>query len=281
MFARRLLIAILLALSLLASQAQAGTTSCPGLYAQGEAPEIVKESLAVSTREICYKSFVVMHSGLSRTPLWSAEHLTRSSVSSAEGLMRKNNFHPDPNLPPKERAELRDYSHSGYDRGHMAPNGDMPDPQSQYESFSLANMIPQNPNNNRNLWESIESAVRLLAKQQGEVYVVSGPLFLGEKVNSLNRRVLIPSHIFKAVYVPRFNKGAAYLVQNAPGNSYEVVSIAKLLEISGIDVFPQLPASVKNSPFDLPHPQLHRQSNYDQLPFMSGKMYHLIKLLTQ
>ena len=42
----------------------------------------------------------------------------------------------------------------------MSPSGDMATPQARYQSFSLANMIPQQPCNNEVVWEGIESAVR-------------------------------------------------------------------------------------------------------------------------
>ena len=95
---------------------------------------------------------------------------------------------------------LADYARSGYDRGHMSPSGDMATPNAQHQSFSLANMIPQHPCNNEVLWEGIESAVRDLASAEGEIYVVTGPIYEGTDIPFLNGRVGVPSRIYKAVY---------------------------------------------------------------------------------
>ena len=154
---RTLVFALLL--TFFATLALAAPSICPQHYLGGQAPDIRNAKLAAKTQEICYQKYGIIHSGIARTPLTSAEHLIRADLITPRPP-RQNNFHPDPNLPPPERAELKDYARSGFDRGHMSPAGDMPDTTSQAESFSLANMIPQNPNNNRNLWEGIEEATR-------------------------------------------------------------------------------------------------------------------------
>jgi len=236
---------------------QAGAQSCPQHFFNGAPPSLLNPRLEPKTRQICYSEFSLLHSGLTRTPLWVAEHLTPGRAAGARDLNRVNNFHPDPNLPASERAELSDYARSGYDRGHMAPAGDMATPQGMAESFSLANMVPQDRDNNRYLWESIERAVRRYSERH-EVYVVTGPIFQGESLQSLRGRVLVPTHLAKAVYDPQRNAGAAYLVPNQPGDDYKVVSLADLQQLSGIDVFPQLPASVKQTAMELPVPQLRR-----------------------
>ncbi len=51
------------------------------------------------------------------------------------------------------------------------------------ESFTLANMVPQNPANNRHLWAHIEEAVRRIGLRATGTYVVTGPLFNGGKIN--------------------------------------------------------------------------------------------------
>ena len=153
---RRLLLACLLALTGLAPALAAAATACPEHYAQGQPPAITRESLKARTRELCFRAFAVMHSGLSRTPLWAAEHLVRDNVQAARELVRKDSFRAETRLPAADRAELADYARSGFDRGHLAPNGDMPDPDSQAESFSLANMVPQVHANNAGVWAGIE-----------------------------------------------------------------------------------------------------------------------------
>ena len=177
-------------------------TACPQHYVGGVAPEITSVKVAARTTELCYEAFGVEYSGVTRTPLWSAEHLVRANVESAQAMSRQNSFHAESQLPAGERAELADYARSGFDRGHMAPNGDMPTRSAQFESFTLANMVPQDPNNNRYIWEGMESAVRRLAKSDGEVYVISGPAFLGTELQQIGN-VLVPTHLFKVVYRPR------------------------------------------------------------------------------
>ena len=247
--------AILLALILacISSLALAAPSLCPQHYFQGQAPDILNEKLAQKTQEICYRKYGVIHSGITRTPLVSAEHLTQNDLSTPPPP-RLNKFHPDPNLPRADRAELKDYRKSHYDRGHMSPSGDMPDSTSQEESFSLANMVPQDPNNNRNLWEGIEEATRDLAKTSGELYVVTGPIFSGANLKRLNGRVLVPTYIFKAIYDPAQKQGAAYFVANAPGGRYAVLPIAAVEKMTGISLFPALADTVKQTPMALPKP---------------------------
>jgi len=243
-----------LLLVFLSTFAFAAQTNCPQHYWGGQAPDIVNEKLVPKTQEVCYRLYALIHSGISRTPLISAEHLT-AEVLKRKRAKRPNNFHPDPNLAPADRAELEDYAGSGYDRGHMAPAGDMPDREPQKESFSLANMIPQDHNVNTKLWEGIEAATRALAKTSGELYVVTGPIFYGSDLKRINGRVLIPTYVYKAIYDPRQNQAAAYFAVNTPGNRYAVVSIAEVEQLAGISLFPALANEVKQTPMALPTPK--------------------------
>jgi endonuclease G len=237
----------------------ADQAACSSQLFRGAAPAVKSTKLLQQTYSVCFTEIAVLYSGRARTPLWSAEHLTASRIERARTLprLRSNAFHEEISLPPEDRAELSDYRRSGFDRGHMAPNGDMSTPEAQEESFSLANMIPQDPCNNEVLWEGIESAVRDLALATNEVFVVTGPAFLGAELQSLKGRVLVPTHIFKAVYVPSRNTAAAYFAPNDSSQSWEAISISDLETKVGIDVFPQLDAVVKRNAMILPAPTPH------------------------
>lgn len=251
-------------LTLISIKLMAAPTSCGNNYFADEAPDILNAKLAPKTKELCYSEFAVMHSGISRTPLWSAEHLTRIQLRSKSD--RTDDFRPENRLPAADRAELDDYARSGYDRGHLAPSADMPNELAQHESFSLANMIPQVPENNRGIWSSIEGATRHLANQKSEIYVITGPLFSGSSVKRIGGRVLVPSHIYKAIYDPSTGQGAAYLTSNAPGDDYRVISIAELEKVSGIRHFPKMSASAKQTPMALPEPRPRGGENRGTAP---------------
>ena len=49
--------------------------------------------------------------------------------------------------------------------------------------------------------------------------------------------MLVPTHIYKAVYVPSRNAAAAYFAPNDDSQNWETLSIAELEKHIGIDVF--------------------------------------------
>ena len=252
---RRLSLLAILLLSLLPSGPARAFAPCPGHFAVGQSPRLTNPRLVSGTQALCYQAFAVLHSSLTRTPLYAAERLTARRVRAARDTERDSNFHAEPALPLEQRAELADYARSGWDRGHLAPSGDMPDPDAQQESFSLANIIPQAPDLNRGLWGDMESAVRTLAERRGELYVVTGPVFQGAQVRALNGRVLIPTHVFKAVLDPRRQQAGAYLAPNAGRATWRLVSMEEVRRLTGLDVFPALPARAKQAALRLPNPQ--------------------------
>lgn len=232
---------------------QAAAAECAGHFAGGRAPALLNARLAEGSRALCFRAFAVLHSAKTRTPLYSAEHLTREGLASARGLPRDSQFHPEPALPERERAELQDYARSGFDRGHMSPSGDMPDEDAQQESFSLANMVPQAPKLNRGTWQGIERVIRRLAERQGELYVVTGPIFQGRELRTVGN-VLVPSHVFKAVFDPRQGLAAAYVAKNVDSAPWAVVTMQQLADLTGLTVFPALPAGTADTMLALPAP---------------------------
>ena len=235
------------------SSAQADDLSqCSQSFYGGVYPEFTNPKLSNNTQALCMDGFAVMYSGVSRTPLWSAEYLDRKRLQQAKEIDREDSFHEESRLPKLARASLSDYSGSGYDRGQLAPNGNMANRSQQYDSFSLANIAPQSPRNNRYIWRNIESATRYLTQQYGEVYTITGVAFTSKKTKQLADRVLVPSHFFKAVYIPAINQAGVYYAPNDESERIEVISIDGLTAQTGIDVFPILERSVKAEVLELP-----------------------------
>lgn len=215
-----------------ASAAPAG--ACNSQVPLGRSPTFVDAARQSGLHLTCYSEYTVAFSEKTRTPLWSAEYLTAQRIQAARRVARKNTFHEETALPPEVRSQLKDYVRSGYDRGHMSPSGDFTNEISQNESYSLVNMIPQEPNNNRHLWEGIESGTRNFAVSNGSVYVVTGPLFSGKKISFLNDRVAIPTQIFKLLYDPIHKSGGVFLVGNTDTQQIAWLAISDFERQSGI-----------------------------------------------
>jgi endonuclease G len=106
---------------------RAASEDCQSQLYLGAAPVLNNPKLGERTFRVCFSEISLLYSGVARTPLWSAEHLTAARVQRARGLPRLHSdaFHEELSLPADLRSELADYRRSGFDRGHMAPNGDV------------------------------------------------------------------------------------------------------------------------------------------------------------
>jgi len=191
-------------------------------------------------RELCYSGFAVLHSGSHKAPVFVAERLNRASILQAKGRQRTDKFFADARLPRAERAELADYQGSGYSRGHMAPAGNMASDEAMAQSFSLANMVPQNQSHNAGPWSQIEQATRGYAQRaQGDVYVFTGPVYSGPTRTIGPGKVQVPSHLFKLVYDASTGKSWAHWQANAAGTRVTPpISYEELVRRSGIRFLP-------------------------------------------
>lgn len=242
------------------------TSPCDTNYFNQQPPTFINQKLAEDTMPLCFDGFAVMYSGKSKTALWSAEYLTKARINQASTLERVNNFHPDARLPNSIQAELADYSHSPYDRGHLAPNGDMATTTQQYDSFSLANIVPQDPTLNRNLWKNLETTTRYLTIKHGQTYVITGVVFKGNAIKQLNKRILIPTHLYKAIYIPSLQQAGVYYSPNDDSQRVEVISLNELSKRTGIDLFPSLPPLTKATALPVPTSNVTRPTQSSPKP---------------
>ena len=219
---------------------------------EGIPPQINQNTLNSNTQNLCFEEFALKHSGISKGPLWVAEYLSPEKV--ANKVKRQGEFHAESRLPPSKRAELSDYKGSGYDRGHLAPSGDMSTKSAQQDSFSLANMVPQNPKNNQQAWRNIEEAVRQVVQNSNEpAYLITGVAFLNAKVPTIGtNQVLVPSHLYKAVYQPVNGVISAYWIANTASAQAQIISVCDLESKTGINVFPVLSKGERRQRYDLP-----------------------------
>ncbi len=155
---------------------------------------------------------------------------------------RTNDFRPDPNIKTGS-AQLSDYKYSGYDRGHLAPAGDMKiSLQSMSESFFMSNMSPQSPMFNRGIWKNLELTIRNWASKEVLYIITGGVLKEGLKEIGLNG-VDVPQLFYKVVYSPEREKMIAFLLPNEKSiksvKDY-AVSVDIVEDATGIDFFPQM-----------------------------------------
>lgn len=162
------------------------------------------------------RHYVLGYSYYFRQAKWALEIVDPDNP----GLDRLDNFRPDYRIPEMFRADLVDYSGSGYDRGHLVASANQRETELQNsETFLLSNMSPQHSQFNRKIWRELEEEVRHLNQkvQTLETYVICGPIFYFDQSvecigdNDSNEVTIpVPHAYFKSVLAEN-KKGALHM----------------------------------------------------------------------
>jgi endonuclease G len=149
--------------------------------------------------------YVVSYSNSAHIPNWVSWHLSASDIGDAG---RHDSFRADTALPDGFFEVIpADYAKSGFDKGHLCPSADRTLSEDHNRAtFLMTNMVPQAPNNNRIVWENLESYCRDLVKDGNELYIVAGSYGQGGTgskgfAKTIKDNVLVPAYTWKVVVV--------------------------------------------------------------------------------
>ncbi|MEM6251862.1 MAG: DNA/RNA non-specific endonuclease [Cyanobacteria bacterium P01_D01_bin.156] len=130
---------------------------------------------------------------------WASWILTPDWLGSVE---RQNDFRPDGILPKGTyQVTPRDYTRSGFDRGHMVPSADRTASEKDNSAtFLMTNIFPQTAENNRGPWREFENYCRDLIFDEGKnLYIIGG--VYGQQRPIAKERVIPPSRTWKVVVI--------------------------------------------------------------------------------
>ncbi|MDR1500693.1 MAG: DNA/RNA non-specific endonuclease [Tannerellaceae bacterium] len=220
------------------------------LKTTGAKPEIPQLQNGMKEQIIFHEGYTVSYNPDYKIANWVAYELTADETTGK--AKRSDNFVPDPMIAEEETATKDDYSKSGYDRGHLAPAGDMKwSDKAMQESFYLSNICPQDKGLNTGIWNSLEIQCRKWAAIHGSLLIVTGPVMKDSLRRIGAHRVAIPDSFYKVICIPSAGKprGIGFLFENRSyvktSISSTAVSIDSVEKVTGIDFFSSFPLEVQ------------------------------------
>ena len=189
------------------------------------------------------RGFAVGYSNKYRQAVWVSYILSAENLALPQ-LKRGGKFQADPAVR-RDPVHSGEYVRSGFDRGHLAPAADMTYSfETMRNSFYMTNISPQLPACNRGIWKRLETQVRRWAVREGELYVITGPIFDRKPVRMGRRGLPVPAAFYKVILdlsPPR--KMIAFIIPNAgsrrrlPGF---VTTVDAVEALTGCDFFANL-----------------------------------------
>lgn len=147
--------------------------------------------------QICRQAYLVGYDADSKIPEYVEWTLTPDHALGC--VERSNAFTADNSV--KGGATPDDYTKTGYDKGHMAPDGDQSwDQQVEYESFLMTNMTPQAGSLNRGIWKLLETSFRGWVVQGNTNYTAISGAVYDNTDKKIGNGVVVPHAFFKVVF---------------------------------------------------------------------------------
>lgn len=221
-------------------------------------PQAMPVQPAYWTHVLRNDGFMVGYSELRGNPLWVIYHLTPIAAD-APRLKRPQRF--DNDWRSLARIGHDDYSGSGFDRGHLAPNyaiSRLYGHSGQLDTFRMTNITPQRPDLNRKVWQRLEEVeADSFAPRFGSVWVTTGPIFDHDVARlKSSAQVEIPDACYKIYAVPAEVNGgrplllALLMPQGVQGNERLdsfVTTVDQVEALTGFDFFSELPDELEES----------------------------------
>ena len=199
--------------------------------------------------KIDHTGFSLGYSNHHRQSLWACYELTSDQLNQPQHS-RKDKFAVDP-LVKVNPVHPKEYSKTGFDRGHLAPAADLSYSKAALaDSFYMSNMSPQRPDCNRKLWLKLEKQVRFWAKTKHRIWVVTGPLFCEPSPKMGKTDIPVPAAFYKVLFAPGYPvEMIGFIVPNS-GSDRPLQSFAcpvdDVEKASGLDFFSDLADPVEN-----------------------------------
>jgi endonuclease G, mitochondrial len=122
-------------------------------------------------------------------------------------LVNKNNikerpkFYSEKNIPIQYRTKSQDYINSGFDRGHLAPDADFDyDIKAQAKTYTIANIVPQDPTLNRKTWIKAEKYERLVTSKLKTVTVINLVDYSKSTQQIGKNKLTVPNTFYKIIF---------------------------------------------------------------------------------
>lgn len=161
----------------------------------------------------------------------------------------------------RSRISPADYTNSGFDRGHMAPNQAMAvcyGERGQRESFLMSNIVPQCHELNAGLWKDLEQRIlKRYSRAFGTIWVLCGPLYNQslESTRKIGKKIAVPDAFFLVVVdrdEERNNalRTLAFIIPHSKNSDDDarnyIVPIREVERRSRLNFFPKLDEFTQN-----------------------------------